>query len=62
MTILLILIGAITFVSSGIGFLLINSILLGLLEVMAMLFSGLIGFIILGLVISWILTSFNKHS
>lgn len=61
-TILLLMVGLIAFLTTGIGYLIINTVILGLLEVFAALFAGLIGFIILGLVISWVLVSFNKHT
>lgn len=62
LTILLAIIGLTIFVTTGFGYLLFNVVILGLLEIGAVLFSGLIGFIILGLVISWVLASFNKHT
>jgi len=60
--ILLMIIGFILFVTTGLGYVIFGYIFMGILEVGAALFSGLIGFILLGLVISWILTKFNNHS
>lgn len=59
---LLLVIGIILCLTTGIGYILINVVILGIIEIIAALFTGLIGFIILGLLISWILSSFNKHS
>lgn len=59
---LLLIIGAFLFITTGIGYVIVNVVLLGILELFAGLFAGLIGFIILGLLISWVLVSFNKHS
>lgn len=60
-TLIFIVIGALVFFTTSIGYIVFNLLLLGTIEVFAMLFSGLIGFVILGLIISWVLTKFNNH-
>jgi hypothetical protein len=42
-----IVIGLIVFLYQGLGFLLLNAIILGFLELLGIMFSGLIGFILL---------------
>lgn len=59
---LLILIGAILFVTTGIGRILFSYILIAILEVFAFLFSGFAGLVIVGLLIAFVMASFNKHS
>lgn len=61
MVFLLLVIGLFLFLFHGLGFLIFNMALLGLLEVLGMLFTGMIGFVIVGLVISWALVSIHKH-
>lgn len=61
MVILLLIIGVIGFIWYGMGFFMLNLIALGLIEVVGILFSGVIGFVVLGLIISWTLASTHKQ-
>lgn len=60
MVFLLLVVGLFLFLFHGIGFLILNGIFLGLLEGITLLFSGLIGFIVIGLTISWLLVTTHK--
>jgi len=60
MTIVLLILGLILFITHGIGLLMLNYILLGLIELFAFLFSGVIGFVVLGLCIAYVLKTINK--
>lgn len=59
MTELLLIISGILFVSSGLGYIIFNYILLITLELFKMLFNGFVGFIMLGLFLSYCIQSFH---
>lgn len=59
---LLIIIGSILFITSGLGYITLNYFLLGVLELCAFLFNGFFGLVIVGFAISFFIASFHKHS
>lgn len=47
--------GVIVFLYHGLGFLLLNTVILGLLELLGLVFSGILGFIVLAFFIKLVL-------
>lgn len=52
LSLILLIIAIAFFINTGIGFVILNFLAIGLIEVFALLFTSIIGFVILGLIIS----------
>lgn len=59
---LLTIIGIVLLTTTGLGYIVLCYILMGLLELTLFLFSSFVGFIVLGLIIAYGMSLFNKHS